>query len=89
MHEVPDALETLWQLADELGDESLVDPSHALDPVGLILVRPLQQWDADCTPLNSLTFAQTGEDGTHFSFLQLDDVDLGPVADRDDRPRRV
>jgi hypothetical protein len=80
--DLPESLEALWELADELGHDSVCDPLHVLEPVGLLLVRPLERWDSDCTPLNCLTFAQTGEDGTHFSLLQLEAVDLasGPVV---------
>ncbi len=82
MTDLPASLVALWQLADELGHDSILDPLHVLDPVGLLLVRPLERWDADCTPLNSLTFAQTGEDGTHFSLLEVDAIalDASPVV---------
>ena len=71
MADIPGSLESLWELADELGEQSLTDPLYVLDPVGLLLVRPLERWDYECTPLNSLTFAQTGEEGVHFGLLQL------------------
>ena len=76
MAETPASLLALWELADELGDRALTDPLYVLDPVGLLLVRPLERWDYDRTPLNSLTFAQTGEEGVHFGLLELEDADL-------------
>jgi hypothetical protein len=76
MTEVPESLELLWQLADDLGHRSSVDPAYVLEHVGLILVRPLELWDSEYTPSNSLTFAQSGEDGTHFSLLQVEGLSL-------------
>jgi len=76
MADVPELLEAVWQLADDLGHRTTVDPAYVLDPVGLSLVRPLERWDSEYTPRNSLTFAQSGEDGTHFSLLLLDGVEL-------------
>lgn len=76
MADVPESLEALWQLADDLGHRSSVDPAYVLDHIGLLLVRPLECWDSEYTPVNSLTFAQSGEDGTHFSLLQVEGVDL-------------
>ena len=73
--EIPGSLSALWELADELGHESLTDPLCIFEPVGLLLVRPLERWDYDCTPSNSLTFAQAGEDGIHFSLLTLEGGD--------------
>ncbi|NTW29527.1 MAG: hypothetical protein HGA39_09240 [Coriobacteriia bacterium] len=71
----PATLEALWRLADELGRTSSKNPLYVLDLVGLLLVRPLERWDYDCTPLNSLTFAHTGGDGVHFGLLQVEGVD--------------
>src|SRR5688500_10275155 len=41
------------------------------DPIGLILRVPPAYGGYRCTPTNSLSFATTGGDGTHFSFLRL------------------
>ena len=42
-----------------------------LEDIGLRLLRPLETWDYEVTPLNCSTFATTGGDGVHFSFLHL------------------
>ena len=39
------------------------------DPIGLILCVPPVNGGYWCTPVNSMCFACTGVDGTHFSFL--------------------
>lgn len=48
-------------------------PIGGLYEVGLMLVRPTRSnhW---CTPGNSLTFASTGADGTHFSFIAANGI---------------
>jgi Ankyrin repeats (3 copies) len=43
-----------------------------LDDIGFQLIRPLKSWTYQATPLNSSTFAHTGGDGDHFSFLHRD-----------------
>jgi hypothetical protein len=49
-------------------------PAHSVfDPIGLLFVRPLEQYGYDATPTNSLAFAATGGDGVHFSFMLQDD----------------
>lgn len=45
---------------------------ETLDDMGLRLLRPLETWDYDFTPLNCSTFATTVGDGVHFSFLHID-----------------
>jgi len=76
MLDVPESLTALWELADDIADRGVSDPLHALEPAGLVLIRPLERWDHAYTPVNSLTFALTGEDGVHFGFLTDDDDDL-------------
>jgi hypothetical protein len=72
----------LWDAIDMLGREFSVDPTYVLDPIGLLLVRPLERWDYDVTLLNSLTLAHTGGDGVHFGFLLLNrgNLDTAPVV---------
>jgi hypothetical protein len=41
--------------------------------IGLRLNNPPEQYDYWCTPTNVVTFASTGGDGVHFSFLVQDD----------------
>jgi hypothetical protein len=74
MNALPTALSALWDVADDLGRAASNSGDFALDPVGLLLVRPLERWGYDCTPVNSVTFAHTGGDGVHFGLLQVDGV---------------
>jgi hypothetical protein len=74
MNNLPTSLTALWDVADDLGRAASKSGDLALDPVGLLLVRPLERWDYDCTPANSLTFAHTGGDGVHFGLLQVGGV---------------
>jgi hypothetical protein len=39
------------------------------DPCGLILFRPEEKYPYWCTPANVVTFATTGGDGVHYSYL--------------------
>lgn len=48
--------------------------------IGLILAKKLVCRDYYCTPQNSLTFANTGGDGIHFGFLQIDKPWICPVV---------
>lgn len=73
----PSAYHELWSLAVELapttelgarfGPASTFDCSSA----GLILRPDEGRSGNDCTPLNADTFAETGGDGVHYSFLPL------------------
>ncbi len=75
----PRAYHKLWDLAVEL--LPLVEPSGVLCPegtldcpsVGLILHQKVGRATYRATPLNVDTFAYTGGDGVHYSFLQLED----------------
>jgi hypothetical protein len=64
-------LEKLWRLADTEGSRTNTDPLSVFDPIGLILVRPLKNFEYESTPTNSLTFANTGGDGVHYSLIIL------------------
>jgi len=58
---IPKNLEKLWQLAKN-------DEMH-FEPVGLILPKDISNWGYDATPTNAITFATTGGDGVHYSFI--------------------
>lgn len=64
-----DDLDRLFRLAGNKGEAD--DWNGHFDPIGLILQIPPKREDYWCTPLNALTFARTGGDGTHYSLLSL------------------
>lgn len=74
-------LQSLWNIADRLGRDLGKDPDYVLDPCGLLLQRPLRRAKYASTPRNSLTFANTGGDGVHFGFLEIDfPAELRPIV---------
>jgi hypothetical protein len=66
---MPDDVATLFKLAGNRGRPD--DWNDHFDPIGLILQIPPKREDYWCTPLNALTFARTGGDGTHYSLVSL------------------
>ena len=52
------------------------------EPCGLILQSPPLQGCYWCTPKSACTFASTGGDGVHYSYLVLPDLDVesGPIV---------
>jgi hypothetical protein len=64
-------LHRLWNLADIAAREGR-SPDAAFEAIGLILQRPLERATYGSTPSNTLTFARTGGDGVHFSFVLRD-----------------
>jgi hypothetical protein len=83
-------LEKVWASADRVASRKGVRGDSVFDDCGLLLQRPLKRWEYFCTPANALTFASTGGDGVHYSFLQLPGVSIEgqpvvmtvPMADR-------
>ena len=70
-----DDLGLLFRLAGARRDGGALDDWSAyFEPAGLILQIPerLAYW---CTPLNALTFARTGGDGTHYSLVRVPGID--------------
>lgn len=49
------------------------DYDNGLGQMGMLLHSKLENRGTWCTPKNSLTFASTGGDGVHFSFIVQDD----------------
>ena len=64
-----DDVATLFKLAGNQGRPD--DWNDHFDPIGLILQIPPKREDYWCTPLNALTFARTGGDGTHYSLASV------------------
>jgi hypothetical protein len=65
------SLDKLWSIAEKEAEKTKRDFSLVFDPIGLMLIRPLAKKYYDSTPVNSLSFAQTGGDGVHFSLVLL------------------
>jgi hypothetical protein len=65
----------LISFAELLGDTYRCPADHVFDSVGLILPKRgseskfAEECAYDCTPTNTIAFAHTGVDGTHFSLL--------------------
>jgi hypothetical protein len=71
-----DDLDLLLRLAGARRDRrASEDWCDYFEPAGLILQIPQRSayW---CTPLNALTFARTGGDGTHYSLVTAPGTDL-------------
>ena len=66
------SLEKLWSIADKESEKTKRKFSLVFDPIGLILMRPLENMGYESTPINSLTFAHTGGDGVHYSIVTLE-----------------
>ena len=63
--------EQLWAIAcREARQAGYSTPHEAFALVGLRLEPPTQAYQYYCTPKNVKTFASTGSDGVHFSFLE-------------------
>ena len=65
------SLDKLWSIADKEVEKTKRDFSLVFDPIGLMLIRPLAKKYYSSTPINSLSFAQTGGNGVHFSLVLL------------------
>ena len=72
--------ERLWNCAGRLAASRGGAPHDVFGPIGLHLEDPARpyRWDYTTTPRDAVTFASTGSNGVHFSFLGRSDAD--PVA---------
>lgn len=68
--------EFIQAFAHEIGEKE----SELFEEMGMFLHSSLARWDYFCTPINSMTFASTGGDGVHYSFLNLDNSSIKPVV---------
>src|SRR5262245_47987988 len=73
-----DDLDTLFGLAGYRGGAD--DWNDHFDPIGLILQIPPKRDEDWCTPLNALTFARTGGDGTHYSLISIPNTPRAELA---------
>jgi len=62
-------LNQLHSLADVAKLKPTEDDSYTFEGIGLILCVPPRIGQYESTPKNSLSFARTGGDGVHFSFV--------------------
>ncbi|MCU0547862.1 MAG: hypothetical protein MUC48_00810 [Leptolyngbya sp. Prado105] len=63
--------EQLWAIANREAQRIGETPNNVFLPIGLRLEIPEKPWEYYCTPVNVKTFASTGCDGVHYSFLEL------------------
>jgi hypothetical protein len=70
---VPSRLQQLYDAARTIGPRFKRSPASVFDPCGLILEQPPRRDYSWCTPKSALTFASTGGDGVHYSYLDLPD----------------
>ncbi len=81
MREFPAPLEELWQLAGGDPRDPASDWNTTFEPIGLILAAPPKNEGLEPTPANAVTFAGTGGDGVHFSWLEIaDKSDENPIV---------
>jgi len=67
-------LDRLWRLTGQNRVTFKETQTLYFDAIGLILLKDIQNFGYWCTPTNTLTFATTGGDGVHFSFLSDDEA---------------
>ena len=67
---IPAPLQALYDAAAAMGPQFELSPEAVLDYCGLLLEIPPQRNYIDwCTPRNVMTFATTGGDSVHYSYL--------------------
>ncbi len=76
MQPIPTRLQQLYDAAKRIGQHFDRSVEAVFDPCGLILQQPPIQGYYWCTPSSAYTFASTGGDGVHYSYLQAPDVAL-------------
>jgi len=72
--------EQLWAIANREAQRIGETPNDVFLEVGLRLEIPAKPWEYYCTPTNVKTFASTGCDGVHYSFLELSSFPESPVV---------
>jgi hypothetical protein len=68
---MPPILKRLWELTGVALDSPAAEWNQFFDPIGLILLGRLHNFEYWCTPSNSITFATTGGDGVHYGLLDI------------------
>jgi hypothetical protein len=67
---LPNQLIKLHKVASDAATKFASSTDAVFDPCGLILEIPPVEGDYWCTPTNVVTFASTGGDGVHYSYLK-------------------
>ncbi len=70
----------LWQVACQSAERYRTTPQSVFQAIGLRLERPTHPWQYYCTPKNVKTFASTGLDGVHYSFLESEQLRYSPIV---------
>ncbi|MEL6554915.1 MAG: hypothetical protein AAFQ63_15835 [Cyanobacteria bacterium J06621_11] len=70
----------LWKVAQTEASRQNTTPSAVFQSVGLRLEVPEKPWQYYCTPKNTRTFASTGRDGVHYSFLEVRSLHYSPIV---------
>jgi hypothetical protein len=77
MQSIPPRLQKLYDAAALIGSRFDRSLEAVLDPCGLILEKPPRENYYWCTPRTAKTFASTGGDGVHYSYLQISEASSG------------
>ncbi len=72
-------LRDLYAVAEIAAAQYGLSAEGVFDPCGLLLETPPQSGYYRCTPKNALTFARTGGDGVHYSYLAMPGLPEGIV----------
>jgi hypothetical protein len=70
MRKLPDNLRRFHQVASDAATKFGSSTDSVFDPCGLILELPPVEGHYWCTPTNAITFASTGGDGVHYSYMK-------------------
>lgn len=79
MHSIPSRLQQLYEAATRIGARSEGSSKDILEPCGLFLEQPPLESNYWCTPRMAKTFASTGGDGVHYSYLYTSDAHCDEV----------
>jgi len=82
MPTIPHAVQALYKAAEIAAKRFGSSTEAVFDPCGLILNSPPLQGHYWCTPDTAFTFASTGGDGVHYSYLDLPNLngESGPIV---------
>lgn len=78
--QVPLEFQRLYATAESVAAVMGSSAEGAFDPCGLILENPPLRQFYWCTPANARTFASTGGDGVHYSFLEHTGAPEHPIV---------
>lgn len=64
-----DSIEKLWSMSGQDRASFQERENYYFDSLGLTLLTDIKKYDCWCTPINSVTFAETGGDSVHYGLL--------------------